>query len=188
MISTTSGTLKAELAELVAWNRQLPDYVFTRQGYPFAYFFESSVTGRRALLAELLEVLSKSYISTPCISIAHDARDGRYDADEISSTMLIHSWSNDLSGTFHAEFFEYIATHPYTGITCGANKAVDWMLYDDPANMVGVFVTKTSIDSYVADSDLIFDCTRFLELAVSPGMDLANDFVRSIERNYCKAP
>lgn len=179
---------KAKLTELVAWDKQLPDYVFTQRGYPFCYFFESSVTGRRKLLEEIIKVVSTGYNSNACISIAHDARNGDYDLDQISmTTLIIKSEDDSLLNYDKSRFFEYIAGHPYTGITCGTNETQDWILYDQPAEMVGVIVSKFSIDKLVSNSDYIFSLERFLNFASSPGMGLSYEFLKSIEDHYAPA-
>jgi len=177
--------IKEQLGALVSWGSRLPDYVFTQKGYPYAYFFESSIIGRPDLLNCLVAVLRRTFNEPVILSVGHDGRNGQFSRNEAASTLLIsEEESGDISLFEGCAFSKYIATHPYAGLTCGTNPSVDWMLFEDPTDLVGVLVARQRIDLNELEVDYVFDLKRFLQLAAAPQLDFSSQFIEDIGRTY----
>jgi len=178
-------SIKEQISALVKWGYRLPDYVFTRKGYSYAYFFESSIAGRPDLRDCLVTMLSRAFGKPVMFSIGHDDRDGRFVYDDAASTLLISGNAIDsMSSDGGSAFARYVATHPYEGLVCGTNTSMDWMLFDDPADLVGVLVAKQRIDMREAEMDYVFDLERFLQLATEPQLDFSSRFIQGIRDTY----
>lgn len=177
--------VKEYIGSLVSWGHRLPDYVFTRGGYPYVYFFESSITGRPELLSCLATVLLRTFSGPAMFSIAHDGRDGRFSGSDASATLLVCDQGNNFfESAENRAFFDFIAAHPYTGLACGANPFLDWMLFEDPTDLVGVLVANNRIDLSESEIDYIFDFSRFVRLAAAPELDFSDEFIKKIRKAY----
>jgi hypothetical protein len=119
------------------------------------------------------------------ISIAHDGQDGRFEDGAAPSTLLTCGPDDGVFASIEgAAFFQFIATHPYAGLACGTNPSTDWVMFEDPTDLVGVLVAKKRIDMSESESDYVFDLARFIKLASGPELDFTKGFIRDISKAY----
>ncbi|MGF6711765.1 hypothetical protein QFZ41_002729 [Luteibacter sp. W1I16] len=175
--------LKRRLAQCIRWGRSFPEGVFSREGLSHHYFFETPILGRHDLAQELERLLVPLASSDIVVSVGYE-RDGTFDEFYADVTTWISHGAHPFSGAGAKAYRANIPSGAWDGLIVASSLDDHWILFEDPAEPIGVLATRDSLAPSIPDPDLVFEVRRFLELIDAPSLGLTEAARRTFRVTY----